>query len=427
MKTLLHPFFGKLTTTRLNAELQRIFASGLKTHINADLPEWIQLAPYGEWPTSERNADGKPEAVQIFTREDGKELVKRFNAWHRRLARLARMNSCKAYVGHPDFAPDIWPKRVELGDVVELSDDEHGVNGRMRWNSDVGDDLKKNPFPSVAWDTEELGEGKERPVMLWSVGMTSKPNIKGVKSAINAAPDATPENDPEPEPTNKPPHMINKIKKALVSAGLAKDDDDDDLIQQHVGNMIAQMGQQKQWAAQEKARADRFKTALNAEFPDVDAGIEASLTRLNDATTQATSLTGRINALTTERDAVQKSRLNTALDYLVETGRLTKAESEDAGAEGVRARLNADFEKVLTELRAKPARLNTRTLDLREAKPVVYEAHERSTRLNAWCEAHMQAKNCSWDAAGEASKKDKETAPLHEAMNAADAARQQQD
>ena len=41
----------------------------------------------------------------------------------------------------------------------------------------------------MAWDTDEEQPGREHPVMLWSVGMTHRPNIKGVRSAINALPD----------------------------------------------------------------------------------------------------------------------------------------------------------------------------------------------------------------------------------------------
>lgn len=406
--------FFQQTRTRLNAELQRLFASGLRTQINAEMPEWIQLAPYGEWPTSERDANGKPEGVQVFTRDDAASLVKRFNAWHRRLGRLARINSCKAYVGHPDFAPDIWPKRVELGDVVELSDDEHGLNGRMRWNSDADELLKKNPFPSVAWDTDVFEPGRERPVMLWSVGMTAKPNIKGVRSAINACP----ENEPEPE-NNEPP-MIHKIKKALIDAGLCNEDDSDDVIQTHVGSMISQIGQQKQWAAQEKARADKLRTALNSEVPDADALIEATITRINDATSAEASFKERINALEAERDEARAARLNAVLDRLVETGRLSKAEAEAEGEGTVRARFNADFEKTLAEMNSKETRLNTKGLNLGHEKPALMEAHERTARLNAWVTDYMTRKNCDHGSAWEASKSDPEMKKLHQAMQDAD-------
>ncbi|WP_397379584.1 phage protease [Prosthecobacter sp.] len=416
MKTPLHSFFGKLAVVRLNAELHRIFASGLRTQINAELPDWIQLAPYGEWPTSERKDDGTPEAVQIFTKADGDALVKRFNALHRRIARLARLNSCKVYVGHPDFAPDIWPKRIELGDVVEVSADDDGLNGRIRWNDDAGEQLKKHGFPSVAWDTDEQEPGKERPVMLWSVGMTSRPNIKGVKSAINALPEDNPEPEPTPEPENT---MITKIKKALVDAGLGKDDDSDDLIQTHIGNLISQMGQNRIWAAQEKARQERIKTALNADVTDVDAGIEATLTRINAGAAEVTTLNESITTLTAERDAARTARINAELSRLVETGRLTKAEADADGAESVRARLNADTDKTLKELNAVPSRLNTEGLKIGGQKPAIMDARDRMTRINAWTDDYMVKKGVGYDEAYKAAEAAPELKPLFEAMKAA--------
>ncbi|MBB5033163.1 phage protease [Prosthecobacter vanneervenii] len=413
MKHALHSFFVRISNVRLNAEIQRVFASGLRTHINAELPEWIQLAPYGEWPTSEKNADGTPEAVQVFGKDDAEALVKRFNAWHRRLSRLARINSCKVYVGHPDFAPDIWPKRQELGDVLELSADDKGLNGRMRWNSDAQALLKKNPFPSVAWDTEDQSEGRERPVMLWSVGMTSRPNIKGVKSAINAC--AEPEAELETENQTEPP-MIKKIKDALCGAGLCNADDPDEVIQTHVGQMIANIGQQKQWAAQEKARADKMKTALNCDVTDVDSGIETALARINALNGEKTSLETRVNALTSERDEARKARCNAILDRLVESGRITKAEADAQGDDALSTRLNAEPDKVLAEMLQKPCRLNNQGLNLGRSKEAIMDASERRSRINTWTDDYMVKNKVGYDDAYKAAQACPELKPLFDAM-----------
>lgn len=429
MKTPLHSFFSQLAVVRLNAELQRIFASGLRTQINAELPDWIQLAPYGEWPTSERNADGTPEAVQIFTQADGEALVKRFNAWHRRVARLARLNSCKVYVGHPDFAPDIWPKRIELGDVVEVSADAHGLNGRIRWNDDAGEQLRKHGFPSVAWDTDEQEPGKERPVMLWSVGMTSKPNIKGVKSAINALPDSPPTDPPTTEPTM---NLLEQIKALLIKSGLLKDTDTDEAVLSGISSMISSVAWQR---TQEKETAelnDTIKTALNSAdaakpLPELvgmliteRAGLMSANaereTRINAEKDAAAALRERINTLTTERDAAMAARINAELSRLIETGRLTKAEVDAEGADSVRARLNANTEKTLQELNAVPSRLNTKGLDLGGQKPAIMDARDRMTRINAWTDQHMREKGVGYDEAYKAAEASPELKPLFEAM-----------
>ncbi len=425
--------------TRLNSELHRIFSPGLKTALNAnaaELPEWIQLAPYGEWPTSERNDDGTPEAVQVFTREDAAALVKRFNAWHRRLARLARINSCKAYVGHPDFAPDIWPERVHLADVTELQEDEHGVNGRMRWNADVIAAVRKNRYPSIAWDTEVTEPGRERPVMVWSVGMTSRPNIKGVRSAINAQPDATPESDPETKPEDT---MLNNIIKALREAGIVKEGDSEDTVLAQVGSMIQSLAYQRESKAREAEMASKLRTQINAAadvpFDQLVTGIIAAHdelrtasaerdTRLNAAAATAAELNERINALAVERDAERRGRINAIIERLVETGRINKADADAQGEDSLSSRLNADIDKTLAEMLDKPVRLNTGSLRLGGHKPAIVAASERATRLNAWVDDYMVRTNCTdRDKAWEASKADKEMAPLHAAMRQADADR----
>lgn len=414
-ETMRLPFYLSPTRRiRLNEEVHRIFSPGLKTAINAtadELPEWIQLAPYGEWPTSERGADGKPEAVQIFTREDATALVKRFNAWHRRLARLARLNSCKAYVGHPDFAPDIWPERNLLADVIELQDDEHGLNARMAWDAAKTAAVRKNCYPSVAWDTEVISEGQERPIMLWSVGMTSRPNIKGVKSVINALPETIP--DPEPnEPNMK---LLEQIKALLIKSGLLKETDPEESILSGISSLISSAEGK---ASQEKENDEMYsvvKTALNAEG---SASLGSLVKRL---ATEYASLTAgnaeretRLNALTSERDAERTERINAILERLIETGRITKAEEEVT-----RTRLNADPVKGLEELLKSPAKLGGKSLDIGRTRPAIADLQDRMTRINAWTEKHMAEKKVGYDEAFKAAQSDPELKPLFEAMKPA--------
>ena len=404
--------------SRLNAELQRIFASGLRTHLNAaDLPEWIQLAPYGEWPTSERNDDGQPEAVQIFTRDDAAALVKRFNAWHRRLSRLARLNSCKVYVGHPDFAPEIWPQRIDLGDVVELSEDENGLNGRIRWNADAATHLKKHAFPSVAWDTDEEQPGREHPVMLWSVGMWHRPNIKGVRSAINALPDV-------PDPTqNDNMNLIEQIKALLIKAGLLKETDSEESLLGGISSLIQNIVWKRESEERDAKLASEIKTALNSEsdLPVVE-GVTQIVARLNADASELGTLRERVNALTAERDAERTARINAILDRLVETGRVSKADADAEGDDSLRARLNADPDKAVAELLQEPARLNSTPVKITN-RTAPEDAFERSARLNAWVDAHMAKNQCDYHAAWEASKADPEMKAIHQAMEDADKAR----
>jgi phage I-like protein len=77
----------------------------------------------------------------------------------------------KVWVGHPDFAPNEWPERIELGSITELMIDDNGLNARVEWNAEAMEHVTKHKFPSVAWDCDVNGDGTETPAMLWSVGM----------------------------------------------------------------------------------------------------------------------------------------------------------------------------------------------------------------------------------------------------------------
>jgi hypothetical protein len=421
---------------RLNAEVYRIFAPGVHTALNADaavLPEWIQLAPYGSWPTSERDEHGQPEAVQVFDADGARDLVSRFNALHRRLFRLARLNSCKVYVGHPDFAPEVWPERVEVADVVELSFDAEGLNGRMRWNTDVLDIVRKNKFPSVAWDTQVTGQGQEKPVMLWSVGMWHRPNIKDVRSVINALPDANPEPDPETKPEDKPAmNILAQIKALLKKAGLLQDTDSDETLLGALGSLISTIGWKREEEARQVEMNKELKTALNAqadkplgEFVTDLITAHATLqtaatdreTRLNAAAAETTTLNERINALTTERDALRtgdNARINAIMELLIQTGRVTKAEEEAA-----RTRLNAEFGTAIAELLQAPSKLGGKPLNIGGTRPAIAEAQERMARINAWTDEYMVKKSVGYDEAYKAAEAAPELKPLFAAMKPA--------
>lgn len=413
---------------RLNAEPagehHRLFAPGIKIALNADttLPEWIQLAPYGSHPTSERDANGEPEAMQVFDAASAARVVKWFNFFPRKLARLARVNSIKVYVGHPDFAPEIWPERIELGSVEELKADDDGLNGRIRWNADALQQVRIHKFPSVAWDTEPIGDGStEKPVLLWSVGMCRRPNIKNVNAVINAQPDA--EEDPEPEPKEAPAMtLLDKIKGLLKEAGIIKESDSEESLLNGLSSMISNIAWKREEEERQKALSGELKAALNAETDvPLQDGVGQVIARLNAATTASADLQQRLDALTAERDSERKARINAMLEHLVETGRISKAEADDAGEAAVAARLNAHPDEVMKELMAKP-RLNAKGISLAD-RVAVGDAFERSTRLNAWIENHMAEKKCDRAAAWEASKADPAMKAIHAAMDEADKAR----
>lgn len=382
-----------------------MFAPGIALEINAEeLPEWVQLAPFGEWPTRDR------KAVQVFNAEAADQVISWFNFWPRRLARLAQVNAVKVYVGHPDFAPAEWPERIELGSVVELNADENGLNGRIRWNTGAIDHVRKHKFPSVAWDCDVEAEGIERPAMLWSVGMWHKPNIKAVAAVINAAGDDESEpaapGAPEPEPNT---NMLNKIMEALRAAGIVKDGDAEETVLGAIGSLIQNLAWKREQEQRDKSLSDEIRVAINAE-PEADVGVPALIARFNAANT-------RLAELETELGTERNARVNAQVEHLIAAGRITKADEDET-----RTRLQGDC-SAFAAIMGTPVRLNTQPVRVAGQKPAVTEAHERQTRINAWCGDYMAKHGCTWEAAWDASKADPDIKGLHDAMREADATR----
>lgn len=416
--------------TRINAKAPDhglIFAPGLGIQLNADdsLPEVIQIAPFGRWPTRDK------KAVQVFNAESAEQIISWFDFWPRKIARLARLNAIKVWVGHPDFAPNEWPERIELGSIIGLSMDDKGLNARVQWNAEAIEHVKKHKFPSVAWDCEINDDGTETPVMLWSVGMWHKPNIKAVEAVINAveieikiegedegggSPEAeTEEASPDNTNPNNEPNMIKKIIAALTEAGIVKETDDENSILGAIGSLIQSITWKREETDRQAKLAQQLRTSLNAvadvnELPD--EALPAQMV------TEFNGLVTRCKEAEAQRDALRTAHINASLDLLIETGRVTKAEEEQ-----VRTELNADPVAGLAKFLERPLRLNAKPVTIGGTKPAIMEARDRATRLNAWVQAYQDKNNCDYDTAFKASHSDPEMKAIHEAMKQADAAR----
>lgn len=413
----------KSARTRINAKAPEhplMFAPGVSIQLNADgsLPEWIQIAPFGDWPTRDKTA------VQQFNAESAQQVISWFNFWPRRIARLANINSVKVWVGHPDFAPEEWPERIDLGSIVELNADEHGLNAKVAWNAGAKEHVAKHKFPSVAWDCDEVSPGVEVPALLWSVGMWHKPNIKSVKPVINAAgyeesdmEDSTSsESDAAVTEQDKPgTSMLGKILEAFRAAGITKEGDDDNTVLGAIGSLIQTLSWKREEMQRQAALASEMRTALNAvldvtDLPD-DQLLAQAIAQLNAKITEANALKENVAQLNAQR-------LESTIASALETGRMVKADEA-----AVRAQLNADFDKAREELFARPVQLNCKALDIGTHKPAITQAAERITRLNAWLDEYQQTHGCDRDAAWKASEADPQMRGIHEAMKAADQAR----
>lgn len=390
-----------------------IFAPAVAIALNADaLPEWIQLAPYGEHLTRDK------KRTQVFNAESAAQVVSWFDFWPRKIGRLMGINACPVWVGHPDFDPQTWPQRRQVGAVKELNAREDGLWGKIEWNADAEKALREDghKFPSVAWDCDESEVNAEQitPVMLWSVGMWHKPNIKSVQSVINAEMEGDDyededEDEDEDKGKDKPGGLIENIKALLKKDGIMKDTDSDNDVLSAIGSLLSSLAYSRQDKVRREEEVARLRTALNATDDAAEQVIiEAVITELNAA---RSSLTDAMTQIT----EINAARVQEAVERLIETGRITKAESE-----AVTTELNADFSAALSKRLAAPVQLSSKPIQLNAAKPAVMEAHERRQKLLEWVERRMSETNCSYDEAWSASKADNEMKLIHEAMQTQD-------
>lgn len=403
--------------TRINAKAPEhgfIFAAGQAIALNAEaLPEIIQLAPFGKWPTRDK------QAVQVFNAGSAEQVKSWFDFWPRRLARLARVNAIKVWVGHPDFAPAEWPERIELGSITELMVDEHGLNARVEWNAEAMAHVAKHKYPSVAWDCDVNGDGTETPAMLWSVGMWHKPNIKSVQSVINAAEESDSEEtalagaeETNPETETESP-MLKSILTALVAAGIVKESDDENTVMGAIGSMIQTLSWKRDEVTRQAALATEMRTALNAvadvaELPD-EALAEQTLTQLNALATDRAAKAAEITELNARINTLSAARITEVINRAIETGRAAKADEDT-----LRTQLNAEPETGIETLLARPVQLNCKPLDIGGQKPGVMDFHQRSARFNAEVERRMIDDHLGYDAAFNAVSADSKFKPLME-------------
>lgn len=438
MKSILHllssillvsSILRRSRVTEINAKAPEhpfIFAPGQAIQINADsLPDVIQIAPFGEWPTRDK------KSVQVFNAASADQILSWFNFFPKRLLRLARINSVKVWVGHPDFAPAEWPERIELGSITELMVDDKGLNARVEWNAAALEHVQKHKFPSVAWDCEVNADGTETPAMLWSVGMWHKPNIKSVQPVINAVEikieigedgqqdgqegqpgqegQGSQEGQEPPTPETQTP-MLKKILAALIEAGIVKESDGEDGVMAQLGSMISALAWKREETARQAAMATQMRTALNASADVADDQLPEMITaRINAQEATIAELNARISTLSAER-------ISQVIERAIETGRATKADEAQLITE-----LNADFDGTLSKLTARSVQLNTKPLNIGGMKPGVMEFKERQARINAEVTKRMEdGKGLSYDAAFNAVKTDPAFAPLFEAMKQAE-------
>lgn len=324
---------------------------------------WVQLAPMGE------HRHGQ------YTQRVTSKTVRRVIASFKADAKAAGSSfaGMPFYIGHPDVPhlANEYPDKKAYGWVMDLAEREDGLYGQVKW-SEAGRTLIANAhykFLSPYWELEAKREGNKTmadPVSLISVGLTNRPNFKGLKPLANEEPGGS-----EDEPMKQGTKMATLV--ALLK--LANDVSDTE-VETAAHNRITTLETEKTQLANEKVTLEG---------------------KLQTEQTAKTQLANDKKAAEDKFVAERKARVNLLLANSVETGRITAAEEA-----GYRVRLENEgtFEATATELATKPARVKTapETNNLGGQKLAIANERERSATVQEKV-AEKQAKGLSYDAA----------------------------
>lgn len=357
--------------------IQIIFTSGARLALNAaqDAGAWVKVAPYGRFPTVDK------KYVQVFNADAAAEVVSWFYGFTQKMKRVLGINCVPGFLGHPDFAPTQWPKRVQLNDVTALRVGDDGLYAQFDWNKEGRTVINagKHVFPSVAWDCDQMeGSNEIIPARLLSIGFWKTPNIKGVDPvlAINAEPDApepdlAPPTQPETKTqTDTTTMLLQKLIAALVALGFMKPDQ---TSEEDATTGLDQCVTEFNAMKQKLTDAGCAKTQAETD----KAAAEAAKTKADEALTQ-------VNAqLVTANASLAKARellISGTITHALETGRISKADEEKT-----RVALNADFDAESTRLmKAAPVIPVSKPLAIGPARKAIASRRDAEVAINAW-------------------------------------------
>ncbi len=359
------------------------------TAISPDAQGWYQIAPYGEFPTT----DGK--YIQVFGPEQAHAIVRHFNSVPFKVTRWLFNNEVPVFIGHPDVDRKAWADERKLATKhVALEAREDGLWGQAVWNALGQDNLENGywQYPSPVWLFPKPDGLLKRtaaklfnreisnrvfPDLLQSVGLTNFQNIPDARRVThNAAIGTTQENEDDMNP------------ELLAALGL-----DESATNEQVLAKIAEMK-----AAAESAVADKEKAAeMEVEISSANAAL---------ATARAD--------LQTLRTTVANAMLDTAITG----GAITQGERA-----GWEQRFATDYEgaaNALAQIKPGSTGLNTDSVTLPGKAAVVPETPAaRIAAVNAAVEVEMARNGGNYDLAHAAVKADPKMKPIFDAMNAA--------
>lgn len=357
-------------------KLHALFSSGLSA-ANASADGWTLVAPFGDFPF--KDAQGR-EHLQVFNAENCAEMVTTFNGLWSKLSRVVGSmfgrHACPLWLGHPDFAPQVWKDRKQLGTVEGLRVSERGLEAQLAYNAE-GEAVRaagKHVFPSVSVECEPDEAGRIHPKLLWSIGLWHRPNIPSVDSiaTVNAVTDSEPDGlKPELQTQTQTRPMLSKLKQLLLKLGLLPEDaaEDEATIEPALGELETSYNAMK-------AKLGELETAKK-KADDDKAAAEATTTASNAAHEST------ITALNAELVKLRTQRAEMAADALVASGHITAAERE-----ATVTTLNAEtFDAELSKLQAKTPAVKTKGLNLGDKRQGITTTNAARDHIANWCAA----------------------------------------
>lgn len=331
-----------LLITAINEATAERHVSAINVALEKQDNGW-SLLRYGVYPNS--------VGLQVFDREGAEAMVRAANSLANRAADAFR--GLPIYVGHPDDAG--WAKanptvRCEaVGRLPELQATDAGLRLRTAWNT-KGKELVSGDAPvfdsySPNWGMVPItyqGRKAFRPVELFSIGLTNKPNIPGTFIGLN---EALPADLPL---ASEKPNQSTTMNPDIIA-------------------LLAALGQTVAADASPEAVSAAAKAA-KAKLTDMKPASE--VTAANEALTlakqQLTAVQGQVTTAVNEAATLKASlateraaRAGVVLVGAVNEGRLTEAQKPEWLAKFTAP--GADFAAVQTELGKLTKAVNTKS------------------------------------------------------------------
>lgn len=338
-----------------------------------------------EWSTIRYGVYPNEVGLQVFDRQAAEAMVDAANSVRSRLADAFR--GSPIYVGHPDEPS--WAARNPsvrmdaVGRTPEMRVTDEGLQIRHAWN-DEGKRLVGGAAPtfdsySPRWGMVPItyqGRKAFRPVELYSIGLTNRPNIPGTYIGLNEALPANPFPSANPQNQNTMKELLIKLLAALGQTAAADTPDD-----QFAGLVDKGIDHAKglKPAADLAAANERATTAE---------------TKLTAANGQVTTAVNEAAGLRTQLAQERAARAGVVVAVAVNEGRLTEAQR--AEWVGKFTADKADFAAVEGELKKLKVSINTRSqvadLGGRRGSP---GDQNKVTAVNEALNAEMKATNCT--------------------------------